>query len=203
MRKKIKIGIIDYDLGNQDSLYYFLKSLRYKVFISKDPKLLSELDLIILPGVGAFPKAMESLEKSGIDKFIIEWSKSNKPLVGICLGMQLLCSCSTEFVRTKGLNLIPGDIVPIANSKWHIGWNYLSFLNETINGISKTDEFYFNHSYKYIGNDDYVVTKTMFDNSFASIIKKNKTIGIQFHPEKSQFSGKKLIHEIIKTLTDG
>ena len=133
MRKKIKIGIIDYDLGNQDSLYYFLKSLRYKVFISKDPKLLSEQDLIILPGVGAFPKAMESLEKSGIDKFIIEWSKSNKPLVGICLGMQLLCSCSTEFVRTKGLNLIPGDIVPIANSKWHIGWNYLSFLNETIN----------------------------------------------------------------------
>ena len=64
---------------------------------------------------------MESLEKSGIDKFIIEWSKSNKPLVGICLGMQLLCSYSTEFVRTKGLNLIPGDIVPIANSKWHIG----------------------------------------------------------------------------------
>ena len=190
-------------MGNQDSLYYFLKSLRYKVLISKDPKLLSDLDLIILPGVGAFPKAMESLEKSGIDKFIIEWSKSNKPLVGICLGMQLLCSSSTEFIDTKGLNLIPGDIVPIANNKWHIGWNNISFLKSTIKGISDNDEFYFNHSYKYIGNDDYVITETMFDNHFPSIIQKSKTIGIQFHPEKSQFSGKKLIHTIFKTLTDG
>ena len=202
MRKKIKIGIIDYDLGNQDSLYYFLKSLRYKVLISKDPKLLSSLDLIILPGVGAFPKAIESLEKSGMDKFIINWSKSNKPLVGICLGMQLLCSKSVEFVETKGLNLIPGNIVPIANDKWHIGWNNISFLKSTIKNISENDEFYFNHSYKYTGNDDYVITKTMFDNHFPSIIQKNKTIGIQFHPEKSQFSGKKLIHAIFKTLTD-
>ena len=200
MRKKIKIGIIDYDLGNQDSLYYFLKSLRYKVLISKDPKLLSSLDLIILPGVGAFPKAIESLEKSGMDKFIINWSKSNKPLVGICLGMQLLCSKSVEFVETKGLNLIPGNIVPIANDKWHIGWNNISFLKSTIKNISENDEFYFNHSYKYTGNDDYVITKTMFDNHFPSIIQK--TIGIQFHPEKSQFSGKKLIHAIFKTLTD-
>lgn len=203
MRKKIRIGIIDYDLGNQDSLYYFLKSLRYNVIISKDPELLSNLDLIILPGVGAFPKAMESLEKSGMDKFIINWSKSNKPLVGICLGMQLLCSKSNEFIETKGLNLIPGEIIPIYKNKWHIGWNNISFLNSTIKNILDDDEFYFNHSYKYFGSDKYVVAKTMFDNHFPSIIKKSKTIGIQFHPEKSQFSGKKIIHAIFNTLTDG
>lgn len=203
MRKKIKIGIIDYDLGNQDSLYYFLKSLRYKVFISKDPKILSDLDLIILPGVGAFPKAMESLKKSGIDKFIIEWSNKNKPLVGICLGMQLLCSNSTEFNYTEGLNLIPGEIVPIANNEWHIGWNSLSFLNGKIKGISEHDKFYFNHSYKYAEKNKYIITETKFKNHFASIIQKNKTVGIQFHPEKSQFSGKKLIHSIFNKLTDG
>lgn len=203
MRKKIKIGIIDYDLGNQDSVYYFLKSLRYKVLISKDPNVLSDLDLIILPGVGAFPKAMKSLKKSGIDKFIIQWSNNNKPLVGICLGMQLLCSKSTEFCETKGLNLIPGDIIPISNNKWHIGWNSLSFLNGSIKGISENDKFYFNHSYKYAGKNNYTITETKFENHFASIIQKNKTVGIQFHPEKSQFSGKKLIHTIFNNLMDG
>jgi glutamine amidotransferase len=199
--KKINIGIIDYDLGNQDSLFFFLKSLGYKVIISKDENILSEADVIILPGVGAFPKAMRSLCESGMDIFIRKWVKQQKPLIGICLGMQLLCSVSLEFQETKGLDLIPGNIIPFDSGKLQIGWNdNIPFNGHHSFETNSMDQFYYNHSYKYKGDDEYIVSYSIFGEIIPSIIQKNKVIGIQFHPEKSQKSGKKLINAIIEKL---
>jgi|LakMenEpi03Aug12_release.lakeMendotaPanAssembly.Ray.scaffolds.fasta_scaffold700315_2 glutamine amidotransferase len=201
---KITIGIVDYDLGNHDSLFFLLKSMGFKVMISKDISILSAMDLIILPGVGAFPKAMESLHASGMASFISQWSNQGKPLLGICLGMQLLCTMSFEFEETKGLNLIPGRIVPLDSGKWHIGWNdNIPYKGHDLFGITTKDQFYYNHSYKFIGDDNYIISYSMFDELIPAIIQKNKTIGIQFHPEKSQKSGKKLFSTIIEKLIYG
>jgi glutamine amidotransferase len=201
---KITIGIVDYDLGNHDSLFFLLKSMGFKVLISKDISILNAMDLIILPGVGAFPKAMESLHSSGMVSFLSQWSNQGKPLLGICLGMQLLCTMSFEFVETKGLNLIPGKIVPLDSGKMHIGWNdNIPYKGNELFGITTKDQFYYNHSYKFIGNDNCIISYSMFDELIPAIIRKNKTIGIQFHPEKSQKSGKKLISTIVEKLIYG
>jgi glutamine amidotransferase len=201
---KIKIGIVDYDLGNHDSLFFLLKSMGFKVVISKDISVLGEMALIILPGVGAFPKAMATLNSSGLASFIGQWSNQDKPLIGICLGMQLLCSMSFEFEETKGLNLIPGIIAPLDSGKSHIGWNdNIPFKSNEMFGINTIDQFYYNHSFKFIGEDNYIISYSLFDELIPAIIQKNKTVGIQFHPEKSQNSGKKLIPLLIKKLIYG
>ncbi|MBK78263.1 MAG: imidazole glycerol phosphate synthase subunit HisH [Flavobacteriaceae bacterium] len=201
----IKVGIIDYDLGNQDSLFYVLKSLGFRVLLSNKPKTLLKMDLIILPGVGAFPKAMKSLKKNGLDNFLIKWSKKDKPIIGICLGMQLLCSKSYEFKETKGLNLIKGEIINLKNRNWHIGWNdNTPLVHEKFFIGLKRQQFYYNHSYRFFGNAKFVISKCSFQNELIpSIIKSKKIIGIQFHPEKSQSSGKKLLVNIIKKLVNG
>jgi imidazole glycerol phosphate synthase glutamine amidotransferase subunit len=202
--KKINIGIVDYDLGNHDSLFFFLKSLGFKVVISKDFSILSGVDLIALPGVGAFPKAMKSLSESGIINFLTQWSTQGNPLLGICLGMQLLGSVSYEFGETKGLGLIPGEIVPLDSGKWHIGWNdHVPYKGNDLFGISTKDQFYYNHSFKFSGNEQAIMSYSMFDELIPAIIKKNNTVGIQFHPEKSQKSGQKLILRIVESLVNG
>lgn len=198
----IKIGIIDYKLGNHNSLFYTLKLIGYSVVISQNQKELDNCNLLILPGVGAFPKAMKSLKKTKLDKFIIEWEKSKKPIIGICLGMQLLCTKSSEFKETKGLNLISGNIINLDKSSWHIGWNEsISTKDNNIFKGLKNAQYYYNHSFKFTGDNRYILSETTSNNEIIpSIIKKGKIIGLQFHPEKSQIHGKKLLIRLIKIL---
>jgi len=200
----IKIGIVGYNLGNQDSLYYVLKSLGFSVKISKKTEILSKSDIIILPGVGAFPQAMNLLKKNNLIDFLVDWSSENKPIMGICLGMQLLCTKSYEFRECNGLNIIDGEIVPLKKKNWHIGWN--NNLEKVNNFYEKLEEdyFYFNHSFKYKGNKKNILSNTKFNNEIIpSIIKKGNTVGVQFHPEKSQKSGKNLIISIVNKLVNG
>lgn len=202
---RLKIGIIDYDIGNQDSLLYSLRSFGFNAYISNKPKVLLESDLIVLPGVGAFSRAMVSLKKRGLDNFIFEWVKAKKPVIGICLGMQLLCSKSQEFKETKGLDLIKGEIVEIKKTNWHIGWNDNFFLvnDNLFNGLKK-DQFYFNHKFKFVGDEKFIIGQTKsFGEIIPSIIKSGNIIGLQFHPEKSQLAGKKILQRIIKKLING
>tara|TARA_B110000046_G_scaffold184983_1_gene225105 strand:+ start:4542 stop:5156 length:615 start_codon:yes stop_codon:yes gene_type:complete len=202
---RLKIGILDYDLGNQDSLLYSLKSFGFNAYVSWKPQVLLDSDLIVLPGVGAFPEAMDILKKRGLDDFIFEWVKSNKPIIGICLGMQLLCSKSYEFEETRGLDLIKGEIVEIKNTNWHIGWNDNYFLidDNIFNGLKK-DQFYFNHKFKYVGEEKFIIGETKsLGETIPSIIKSGNIIGFQFHPEKSQLAGKEILQKIIKKLING
>ena len=144
----IKIGIVGYNLGNQDSLYYVLKSLGFSVKMSKKTETLSKSDIIILPGVGAFPQAMNLLKKNNLIDFLVDWASQNKPIVGICLGMQLLCTKSYEFHECSGLNIIDGEIVPLKKKNCHIGWNNNLFKVNNFYEKLEGDYFYFNHSYK-------------------------------------------------------
>jgi glutamine amidotransferase len=200
----IDVAIIDYDLGNQDSLFYTLKSLEFRVKISKEVEVLSKSDILILPGVGSFPEAIKQLKNNNLSEFIIQWSSKNKPILGICLGMQLLCSKSYEYQESNGLGIINGEIVALNKASCHIGWNNVCQVEKSDLIYSKLDDFYFNHSFKFKGNKNLIIGNTSFnDENIPAIIKKNNLVGIQFHPEKSQEAGKKLLLFIIKKLVNG
>tara|TARA_B100001059_G_C17736237_1_gene529018 strand:+ start:150 stop:755 length:606 start_codon:yes stop_codon:yes gene_type:complete len=200
----IDVKIVDYDLGNQDSLFYTLKALDFKVKISKDVAILSKSDVLILPGVGSFPEAIKRLKENNLSEFLIEWSSKNKPILGICLGMQLLCSKSYEYQESSGLGIINGEIIALNKTKCHIGWNNVCQVQKSDLLYPKLDDFYFNHSFKFKGSKKLIIGNTTFnEENIPAIIKKNNVVGIQFHPEKSQEAGKKLLSLIIKKLVDG
>ena len=183
----INIGILDYGVGNVSSLNKSFKSIGYRSTSSADTEILENSDVIVLPGVGSFSYAMKSLNKSNLDEFIINQSKKRKPIIGICLGMQLLTNSSEEDGMHKGLGIIPGKIKGLENSDFHIGWNNIE-TNERASFIKKFNnhEFFFNHGYAYKGSTKNVLSTTKYGkNQFASAIIKGSTVGFQFHPEKS------------------
>ena len=199
--KKIKIGIIDYDMGNQQSLFNTLKYLGASVFISKYKKDLNNSDILILPGVGAFPKGMSNLKKIDLDNFIKEKASKGASLIGICLGMQMLFEDSTEFQKTSGLNLIKGNVKIMKNNKIklpHMGWNKIFSTKNNYYLLANTYQ-YFLHSYvAYNVNPEEIIYKSTYcDEKFIVGVKKDNIVGLQFHPERSGHSGMELLTKII------
>lgn len=196
------VGIVDYGMGNHASVIHSLRNLGFRVRVSAEPAILDSVDVLVVPGVGAFPTAMQSLHRLGLVDYLQRQAREQRPIIGICLGMQLLASASYEFEYTAGLDIIPGEVVALADSKWHIGWNALECI---VPGLSLQDSdgesFYFNHSYYYQGPDEYKVGMTHHLDTFASVIRKGKAIGVQFHPEKSQEAGRVLLKNLIMELT--
>jgi glutamine amidotransferase len=200
---KLLVGIVDYGVGNHASVRHCLLQIGLNCRISNNPELLKTCDLLLLPGVGAFRPAMEALRADGLDRFLMEQAERQKPILGICLGMQLLTEGSHEGGITKGLNLIPGQVVPLGVRRWHIGWNTLDSLTNTpLFQHSKDETYYFNHAYCYEGPKEFQVCETQFKRSFATIIRRNKLVGIQFHPEKSQAAGHRMLKQVIEGLCD-
>lgn len=203
MTKKI-VGIIDYGAGNLTSIKKAIESIGLKSHVSSDSDDLKDSDILLLPGVGAFPYAMTALKKSGLDEFILYQSKRGVPIIGICLGMQLLAQSSTEIEYTKGLELIPGEVLPLKEGAWHIGWNDI-VINSGDNFLQEYahSNFYFNHSY-YLKSEDLNVLgyAELCDHGILlpAIIKKNNIIGVQFHPEKSQSVGLDFLRFIVQKL---
>ncbi|MBE6063068.1 MAG: imidazole glycerol phosphate synthase subunit HisH [Clostridium butyricum] len=205
------IVIIDYGMGNLKSVGNALNYLGLENTISDDVYEIRNSDGLILPGVGAFPDAMETIEKKGIDKVIKEEVKSGKPLFGICLGMQLLFEKSYEGVEKNGLGLIKGNIVKMYEDKKnnikipHIGWNNLVY-NKKHDIISNTEEgnfVYYVHSYYVQGyNDSDLIAYSEYGkNKIPSIVSHNNVMGAQFHPEKSGEYGLEILKnfgELIK-----
>jgi len=199
----IKIGIVDYGVGNINSLNKSFKSIGFRSTKSSDTDELKKTDVIVLPGVGSFAYAMDKLKKSKLDQFIINESKRNKPILGICLGMQLLVNSSDENGIHKGLGIIPGKIKELEGSDFHIGWNNIEICKRQ-SFIKKFNnhEFFFNHGFAFQGNTKNILSKTLYGkNLFASSIIKNNTIGFQFHPEKSQKAGLQLLKSTVRFLT--
>lgn len=199
---KPTIGIIDYGLGNLSSVYYSLRDLGYPVRISSDKALLKEADVLLIPGVGAFSVAVNSLKEKGLFDFILEQASQKKPILGICLGMQLLTDASHEHQFNRGLSLIPGEIIPFEGLTPHIGWNTIENFNGKGWQESNQEAFYFNHTYHYSGPEEHQICLTNFQKPFAAIIKKDNVIGLQFHPEKSQTAGRRLLRTIIEGFTN-
>lgn len=191
------IGIIDYGAGNLFSVKNALDFLGLKNIITSDQEKIKDVDKLILPGVGAFPDAMKMLERSGLIETIIEES-TKKPLLGICLGMQILFDYGYEFEKTKGLGLIPGvvNLIEAPGLKIpHMGWSDVNLENECAlsHGIKKGDRFYHVHSYKAVTEKQYVSVYSEYGEYIPGLVFKDKVYGTQFHPEKSGEIGLRML----------
>lgn len=188
-------GIIDYGAGNLKNVKKALDFLGAESVISDDIEVLQTCDRLILPGVGAFQKAMEMLRGKKMDVFLKEYVKE-KPLLGICLGMQLLFDSSEEFGYSEGLGLIPGNVVRLPERRGykipHMGWNNLSFCHESplLKGVKEGEYVYFVHSYHAeVEDQSHLIAVTDYGMPVTSIVEKGNVFGTQFHPEKSDQTG--------------
>ena len=191
------IGIIDYGAGNLFSLKNALDFLELENRIIASADEIRSADRLILPGVGAFPDAMRMLEKSGLTETIVEEAEK-KPLLGICLGMQMLFDYGYEFEKIKGLSLIPGEVRRIEAPGLkipHMGWSDVIMQNECAlsGGIKEGDRFYFVHSYKAETEKQYVSLYTEYGEYIPGLVFKDRVFGTQFHPEKSGTIGLKML----------
>ncbi len=199
------IGIIDYNMGNLASVYNACHLIDAKATIVKDPNELKSFDRIILPGVGAFADAMEHLNETGMKEAIYEFSKTGKPMIGICLGMQLLFESSQEFGHTEGLGLIDGEVVKFDKSKMHedikiphMGWNTIINKEHSLFDGLENPYLYFVHSYHAQTKEENIIGKTVYGYEFASAVNKDNVYGFQPHPEKSHDNGIKILENFIK-----
>ena len=200
------VGIIDYGMGNLHSVKNALDFIGAESFVSDDVNKLEGADRLILPGVGAFPDAMKTLNESGLSGFIREQAQK-KPLLGICLGMQLLFDKSWEFGECEGLGLIPGEVIKLTAAEHdrsykipHMGWNCLVCDNPSpiLEGLGDEMYVYFVHSYKAVPSErKYLIAHTEYGEEIAAVVQRGNVYGCQFHPEKSE----KLGLNIIKNFT--
>jgi glutamine amidotransferase len=200
---RITAGIVDYGIGNHTSVRHALHDLGLRCRVSDAPDVLDRCDILMLPGVGAFQPAIDALRARSLDRYVIEQSDRGRPLLGICLGMQLLTQASQEAGYASGLGLIPGEVIPLGPPHWHIGWNTVEQVQEDpLFRSSHGRAFYFNHSYAYRGPAEYQVCRTRAGDEFGSAIRRGKIVGVQFHPEKSQEAGRDLLRQLINGLCD-
>ena len=191
------IAIVDYGVGNLFSLKSSFAAIGAEVVVTADRQVLENADKIILPGVGAFEDAARKLRQAGVDRVLVELAGKGKPLMGICLGMQMLFEKSYEFGEHEGLGLIPGAVRPIQNvipadyKIPHIGWNALHFQKQSplLANISDGDCVYFVHSYYAADCDDAVIATTEYGAELTAAVQKGNVFGCQFHPEKSGKTG--------------
>lgn len=187
------VAIVDYGVGNLFSLECSLNAIGAAVVITADPEVLKAADQIILPGVGAFEDAAKKLRATGLDVVLKELAAAGKPLLGICLGMQMLFEKSYEYGEHQGLGLIPGEVVPMegvipADLKIpHIGWNALKFTksNPLFSQIKEGDCVYFVHSYYAANCDADVIATAEYGAELTAAVARGNVFGCQFHPEKS------------------
>ncbi len=195
------IGIIDYGVGNLFSLASSISAIGEKVFISADEDLLKEADKLILPGVGAFGDAIKKLRESGLDEFVKQKAADGTPLLGICLGMQLLFEKSYEYGEHDGLGLLKGAVVPMSKYTQtlklpHMGWNKLHISNKNSKLMKNTvegDYVYFVHSFCAVSCEDSLASVTEYGFTVTAAVEKENVYGCQFHPEKSGEAGLKIL----------
>lgn len=201
---KTKISIIDYGMGNLQSVRNALEHLGVEVQVSSDPEGFSCSDALILPGVGAFGEAMANLRRrkliEPLKQAVLE---DGKPLLGICLGMQLLADSSDERGSHHGLSLIPGQVTTIPVSTGlrlpHVGWNDLSIhiQDPLFNGMPDRSAFYFVHSHRFECDSTYISAITNYGEDITAAVQRDRIFGVQFHPERSQRKGLRLLSNFI------
>ena len=195
------IAIIDYGVGNLFSLESSFAAIGAEVTVTSDPAVLKAADKLLLPGVGAFGDAAEKLRSTGLDTVIRELAAAGKPLLGICLGMQLLFEKSLEYGEHTGLGLIPGTVKPIADvipkdlKIPHIGWNALHFHRDCplFKELREGECVYFVHSFYAADCADAVTATAEYGAELTAAVAKGNVYGCQFHPEKSGSTGLKIL----------
>ncbi len=195
------VAIVDYGVGNLFSLRSSFGKIGEEVTVTSDKAILRTAAKIVLPGVGAFGDAAGKLEESGLGQVIREEAEAGKPLLGICLGMQLLFEKSFEYGEYKGLGLIPGQIRPISETVPaglkipHMGWNALKLKNSSplFRKCRDGEYVYFVHSYHAVTSDEYISATAEYGADLTAAVKKKNVYGCQFHPEKSGEVGLKIL----------
>lgn len=195
------VAIVDYGVGNLFSLVSSFKAIGVDAVATKDKSVIESADRIVLPGVGAFGDAAEKLVSSGLKEVVIEQAKKGKPLLGICLGMQLLFERSYEYGVHQGLGLIKGEIraisevIPKDYKIPHIGWNALKFTqkNALFKYLKEGDHVYFVHSYYGVNCSESVIATAEYGAHLTAAVAKDNVYGCQFHPEKSGQVGLKIL----------
>ena len=187
------IAIIDYGVGNLFSLRSSLNKIGADTVVTADPAVIAKADKLILPGVGAFADAAKKLRDSGLDQVIKAEAAAGKPIMGICLGMQMLFEKSYEYGEHEGLGLLKGSVIPMegsipANLKIpHIGWNALKFEKDSMlfKYIKEGDCVYFVHSFYASGCEDSLIATAEYGKYLTAAVARDNVMGCQFHPEKS------------------
>ena len=201
------IAIVDYKMGNLASVQNAFSKLGEESAVESNPSKLKEYDKLILPGVGAFGDAMDHLREYNMIEAIKEFAQSKKPILGICLGMQLLFESSEEFGEHEGLGLIKGHIKAFEESKFseplkvpHMGWNRM-FTREhpLFKGLDENHYLYFVHTFHIVGaNQSDIIGETEYGYKFTSAVAHENIMGMQPHPEKSHDNGLKILENFIK-----
>ena len=188
------IAIADYGMGNRRSVEKALAHVGTESVITTDVR---DASAIILPGVGAFPEAMRNLERTGLGEALIERAAAGVPLLGICLGMQLLFESSTEHEGAAGLGILPGTVTRLDSPRLpHIGWNLVTFERESTltEGLGEAAAFYHVHSFACRPSDATdVVGTSSYGERFASVVERGNVMAAQFHPEKSSRDGLRML----------
>ena len=203
----METAIIDYGMGNLLSVQRAFEKCGSDAVIIENPLELRSAERIVLPGVGAFPDAMGNLRSGGwIEELNRAVLKKEKPLLGICLGMQLLADKGYEGRETEGLGYISGKVILLNRTEAaeripHVGWNEIEKYGESplFEGIEDGANYYFVHSYHFeVKDDENIASLTPYCGKFVSAVKKDNIVGTQFHPEKSQKAGFKLIKNFLR-----
>ena len=198
------IGIVHTPISNIGSLKNILSKIDCETLLIKSPEQTDKVDALIIPGVGSFPAGKQYLDNNGISEKIISFAHlAKKPVLGICLGMHLLMKVSFEHQKTYGLNLFEGSVEKIkprqSEQNVHMGWNSVHYDENCLlfKNIPQDSDFYFVHSYQVLTESKYVKAVTPYAGGINSVIERNNIFGVQFHPEKSQKHGKKLLKNFV------
>ncbi|PKG81123.1 imidazole glycerol phosphate synthase subunit HisH [Colwellia sp. 75C3] len=199
----MKIAIIDNKMGNIKSITNVLNVLNVQYYVATTPEELKGATGVILPGVGNFSAAAQRIKDNGFDIAIHEHISKNKPLLGICLGMQLLFEYGEEGGASRGLSLLPGSVVDLKHKIKnlplpHVGWNDLMVKTSPLLADITTEScVYFVHCFEVLTDDKYVIATTHYGKNIVAAVQKNNIYGVQFHPEKSQKDGLGILKRFI------
>ena len=196
----LELAIVDYGMGNRRSVEKALEHVGVRATITSDPALIRAAAGLVLPGVGAFPRAMSNLRELGLDELVRELVLAGTPMLGICLGMQLAFESSTELGGADGLGLLPGEVLPLdtrGQKLPHIGWNEVTFTHPgspLLEGIPKRCAFYHVHSLAPVPAEERDILGTgEYGSPFVTAVHRDSFYGVQFHPEKSSAAGIRLL----------
>ena len=205
----VRISVLDYGMGNLRSVEKAFERVGAQAEVTSDPAAAGAADGLVLPGVGAFPAAMARIRQLELDTLLREWVGAGRPVLGICLGAQLVLSSSTELGGDEGLGLIPGEVTPLEAPGLklpHIGWEPVRWQrdSELIDGIPDGTPFYFVHTYapRPAGADD-VLGVAAHGESFACALARPPVFGAQFHPEKSSAAGLRILVNFVRIARSG
>ncbi|MFM8792348.1 MAG: imidazole glycerol phosphate synthase subunit HisH [Solirubrobacterales bacterium] len=202
------VALLDYGMGNLHSVGKALEVAGAQVVTTAEPEVVERSDAVVLPGVGAFPKAMERLGGLQLDTAIVSAVERDRPLLGICLGLQLLFESSDEQGGAEGLGILPGKVVRLAGDGLkvpHIGWARVdwTFEGQLRDGIADGEAFYFVHSFVPIPGEADLLATASYGTEFACAAGRDRVFGVQFHPEKSSGAGLRLLSNFVKIVAEG